>query len=82
MTVFELKIALIQILAEESGPEVDWDQIENLSERTYVRLTEPDTPQDFPQESVIGYLGGFRRRRGDRQFCEQQREWLRMYLQG
>ena len=48
MTVFELKIALIEILAEESGPEADWDHIENLSERTYVRLTEPDTPPGFP----------------------------------
>lgn len=80
MTINELKIELATILSYEEEQDVDWINIEYLSERTYVRLTEPDTPQDFPHEAVIGYLAGFQRRRHDREFAAQQRRWLMAYL--
>lgn len=78
MTLDELKAELIAILAEEEAR--NWEQVELLSERVYVRLTtEPDTPQAYPHEDVIGYLAGFMRRRSDEDFAEQQRQWLRSY---
>ncbi|MCL6729818.1 hypothetical protein [Sphingomonas hankyongi] len=80
MTIDELKAELSAILAQEDHFEADWASVEYLSERTYIRLTEPGTPQDFPQEEVIGYLAGFNRRRTDEQFGEQQRRWLRNFL--
>lgn len=80
MTLDQLKAELAAILAAEEASEIDWSNIEYLSERTYVRLTQPGTPQDFPQEDVIGYLAGFNRRRWDQQFGEQQRRWLRTFL--
>ena len=79
MTLDELKAELNAILTEEEAR--NWEQVELLSERTYVRLTtEPDTPQAYPQENVIGYLAGFIRRRSDEGFAEHQRQWLRSYL--
>ena len=80
MTLDELRRQLAAILAREECPEIDWGFVEFLCERTYVRLTEPGTPQDFPHEDVISYLAGFNRRRQDEQFAEQQRGWLRVYL--
>ena len=80
MTLDELKVGLAAILAEEESFEPDWERVEFLSNQTYVRLTEPETPQDFPHESVVCYLAGFVRRRLDRGFGEQQRCWLRTYL--
>ena len=80
MTLDELGFALAIILAEEEA--LNWEVVEALSERTYVRLTtEPETPQNYPHEEVIGYLAGFIRRRADPAFAEQQRRWLRSYLQ-
>ena len=81
MTLEELKSELANILAEEVHPKVNWADVEYLSEQAYIRLTEPGTPQDFPQEEVITYLAGFSRRRRDDKFAEQQRQWLRAYLQ-
>jgi hypothetical protein len=81
VTLDELKGDLAEILAEEHEAEINWTYVEFLSERTYVRLTEPGTSQDFPHEDVIGYLAGFNRRRWDNPFGEQQREWLRTFLQ-
>jgi hypothetical protein len=79
MTIDELRFALTVILAEEEASR--WEQVEALSERTYVRLTtEPETPQDYPHEDVIGYLAGFIRRRSDQVFAERQLDWLRSYL--
>jgi hypothetical protein len=79
MLLNELKFALAVILSEEEAG--NWEKVESLSERTYVRLTtEPETPQDYPHEDVIGYLAGFMRRRTDQAFAEQQRSWLRSYL--
>jgi hypothetical protein len=80
MTLDELKTELAAILAYEDVDEPDWSSVEFLSERTYIRLTEPGTSQDFPQENVIGYLAGFNRRRLDEQFGDQQRRWLRTFL--
>jgi hypothetical protein len=80
VTLNELKLELAAILAEEEALDADWDKIEYLSKQTYVRLTEPGTPQDYPYESVIGYLAGFVRRVGDEDFGARQREWLRSYL--
>ena len=81
MTLDELRIELAAILAEEDHPQVNWADVEFLSEQAYIRLTEPGTPQDFPQEEVIGYLAAFNRRRWDEKFAGQQRKWLRTYLQ-
>ena len=81
MTLDELRIALAGILDEEVQPQVNWADVEFLSERTYIRMTEPGTPQDFPQEEVISYLAAFNRRRVDGKFADQQRQWLRSYLQ-
>ena len=79
MTIDELKVELAAILTAEEAS--NWEGIEALSERTYIRLTaEPETPQDYPHEEVIGYLAGFMRRRSDRAFAEQQRGWVRSYL--
>lgn len=79
MTLDELKIELAAILSAEE--QLDWERVESLSERTYVRLTtESDTPQNYPHEDVIGYLAGFMRRRSDERFAEQQCLWLRSYL--
>jgi hypothetical protein len=80
MTLEELRAELAAILAREECPQVDWANVEFLSKRTYARLTEPGTPQDFPHEELIGYLAGFNRRRWDGEFGEQQRRWLRTYL--
>jgi hypothetical protein len=80
MTLDELRLELAAILAEEEVPSPDWAKVEFLSTQAYVRLTEPGTPQDFPHEDVIGYLAGFIRRRLDKRFGEQQREWIRSYL--
>jgi hypothetical protein len=80
MTLEELKIELAAILGEEEAPHANWESVEFLSEQTYLRLNEFGTPQDFPREDVIGYLGGFVRRRLDKRFGEQQRQWLRSYL--
>ena len=74
MTLEELKIELAAILGEEEAPHANWESVEFLSEQTYLRLNE------FPREDVIGYLGGFVRRRLDKRFGEQQRQWLRSYL--
>ena len=80
MTLDELGFALAIILAEEEAH--NWKAVEALSERAYIRLTtEPDTPRNYPHEEVIGYLAGFIRRRADTAFAEQQRRWLRSYLQ-
>lgn len=79
VTLDELRFALAIILAEEEA--LKWEEVEALSERTYVRLTtEAETPQDYPHEEVIGYLAGFMRRRSDRAFAQQQHRWLRAYL--
>jgi hypothetical protein len=79
MTLDELRFALTGILAQEEAN--NWDVVETLSEGTYVRLTsEPETPQNYPHEEVIGYLAGFIRRRSDPPFAEQQLRWLRGYL--
>jgi len=80
MTLEELKIELAAILGEEEAPHANWESVEFLSEQTYLRLNEFGTSQDFPREDVIGYLGGFVRRRLDKRFGEQQRQWLRSYL--
>jgi hypothetical protein len=81
MTIDELKVELAVILLADEA--CRWKSVEALSERTYVRLTtEPETPQDYPHEAVISYLAGFIRRRSDAPFAEQQRGWLRSYLQG
>jgi hypothetical protein len=80
MTPDELKIELATILSEEENPDVDWANVQFLSERAYLRLAEHGTSQDFPHEEVIGYLAGFNRRRSDDQFGEHQRQWLRMFL--
>ena len=79
MTLDELKIELAVILSAEEAS--NWERLERLSERTYIHLTtEPDTPQNYPYEDVIGYLAGFIRRRSDESFAEQQCLWLRSYL--
>lgn len=79
MLIEELKFALSVILTEEEAS--NWEAVEALSERTYVRLTtEGDTPQDYPHEDVIGYLAGFSRRQIDAAFALQQHRWLRTYL--
>lgn len=81
MTIDELKIELGKVLASEHEPDVDWEKVEALCERIYVRLTtEADTPQDFPHEDVIGYLAGFARRRSDPRFADQQHQWVQQYL--
>ena len=80
MTLDELRRDLGAILTQEEQADVDWEVVQLLSEQTYVRLTEPDTPQDFPHEDVIGYLAGFNRRRDDHQFGAHQRRWLRTFL--
>jgi hypothetical protein len=79
MLIEELRFALSVIETEEEAN--NWEAVEALSERTYVRLTtEGETPQDYPHENVIGYLAGFMRRRSDEAFAEQQRRWLATYL--
>ena len=79
MLIEELRFALSVILTEEEAS--NWEAVEALSERTYVRMTtEVETPQDYPHEDVIGYLAGFMRRRSDKAFAEQQRRWLATYL--
>ena len=80
MILSELKAELAAILAEEESSGVDWEGVEALCEQTYVRLTEPGIPQNFPQENVIGYLAGYNRRRTDQAFGERQRHWLREFL--
>ena len=75
----ELRFALSVIQTEEQAR--NWEAVEELSERTYVRLTtEGETPQEYPYEEVVGYLAGFMRRRSDQAFAEQQHRWLRSYL--
>jgi hypothetical protein len=79
MRIDELRFALSVILTEELAN--NWEAVEALSERTYVRLTtEDETPQAYPQDDVVGYLAGFMRRRSDKAFAEQQRRWLATYL--
>ena len=79
MTLDELKVELAAILSAEEAS--NWEGIEALSEKAYIRLTtEPETPQDYPHEEVIGYLAGFMRRRTDRPFAAQQHRWLQSYL--
>ena len=79
MTLDELKTELAAILAAEEAS--NWEGVEAISERTYIRLTtEPETPQDYPHEEVIGYLAGFMRRRRDAPFAGQQHRWLQCYL--
>ena len=79
MRMDELRFALSIILTEEEAS--NWEAVEALSERTYVRLTtEGETPQHYPHEDVMGYLAGFMRRRSDKGFAEQQRRWLATYL--
>ena len=79
MTLDELKIELAAVLSAEEAS--NWEGVEALSEHTYIRLTtEPETPQDYPHEEVIGYLAGFLRRQSDVPFAEQQHRWLQSYL--
>jgi hypothetical protein len=79
MRLDELRFALSVILAEEEAS--NWEAVEALSERTYVRLTtEDETLQDYPHEDVIGYLAAYMRRRSDKAFAEQQHRWLVTYL--
>ena len=79
MTPDELKVELAAILSAEEAS--DWEGVEALSEKTYVRLTtEPETPQDYPHEEVVSYLAGFARRRTDAAFAQQQHRWLQSYL--
>jgi hypothetical protein len=81
MAIDDLKAALAAILVEEERVEIDWDRIELLSERAYVRLvTMPDTLLKCPYEEVVDYLASFRRRQADADFGNEQREWLRAYL--
>ena len=82
MAIEDLRAALAAILVEEDRLEIDWDRIEILSERAYVRLvTAPDAPRDYPFEEVVDYLASFRRRRTDFRLAAAQREWLRTYLE-
>ena len=79
MLIEELRFALSAILSEEEAN--NWEAVEALSERTYVRLTtEEDTSQAYPHEDVIGYLAGFTRRRSDQGFADHQHRWLAGYL--
>jgi hypothetical protein len=79
MQIEELKFALSVIFSEEEAS--NWEAVEALSQRVYVRLTTEDgTPQSYPHEDVIGYLAGFARRQTDERFREQQQRWLRSYL--
>jgi hypothetical protein len=79
MTLDELNVELAAILSVEEAS--NWESVEALSEQTYIRLTtEPETPQDYPHEEVIGFLAGFMRRRSDTAFAEQQHRWLQAYL--
>ena len=79
MRIEELRFALSVILTEEEAS--NWEAVEAISERTYVRLTtEGETSQDYPHEDVIGYLAGFQRRHSDKAFAEQQHRWLVSYL--
>jgi hypothetical protein len=79
MLIEELRFALSAILSEEEAN--NWEAVEVLSERTYVRLTtEDDTSQDYLDEDVIGYLAGFTRRRSDQGFADHQHRWLAGYL--
>ena len=80
MTVDQLKEQLAAVLEQKEEDQPDWASVEFLSERTYIRLTEPGTPQNFPQDEVISYLAGFNRRRSDQNFAKQQRRWLRAFL--
>ena len=80
MTLDELKMELSAILTCEADTQVDWESVQRLSQRTYTRLTEPGTSQEFPHEDVFGFLAGFNRRRVDPSFAEQQRLWLRTFL--
>ena len=76
MRIDELKFALSVILTEEEAS--NWEAVEALSERTYVRLTTEG--EAYPHEDVIGYLAGFMRRRSDKAFAAQQHRWLVTYL--
>jgi len=79
MLIEALRIELSAILSEEEAN--NWEAVEVLSERTYVRLTtEDDTSQDYLDEDVIGYLAGFTRRRSDQGFADHQHRWLAGYL--
>ena len=79
MLISELRFALSVIASEEEAS--NWEAVEAISERTYVRLTtEEATLRDYPQEDVIAYLAGFGRRRTDPDFAEKQRDWLRTFL--
>jgi hypothetical protein len=79
MRIEELRFALSVLISEEEAS--NWDSVEALSQRIYVRLTtEDDTPQDYPREDVIGYLAGYARRQSDDAFRQQQHRWLRSYL--
>lgn len=79
MTLDELKTDLAAILCAEEA--ANWEGVEILSERTYIRLmTEDETPQDYPHEAVVGFLAGYIRRRSDAPFAAQQHRWLQSYL--
>jgi len=80
VTVPDLKTELAAILSFEEAADPNWAMVEFLSAETYARLTDPDTMQDFPREDVIAYLAGFLRRRLDKGFGDQQRQWLRSFL--
>ena len=80
MTLDELRVDLALILAQEEQHDTDWAVVEALSEAAFVRLSEPETLKNFPREDVIVYLAGHQRRRFDRGFREQQRQWLRTFL--
>jgi hypothetical protein len=80
MQIPELRFALSVLLSEEEAN--NWEAVEALSERIYIRLTtEDDTPQNYPHEDVIGYLAGYVRRRTDKAFADQQHRLLKPYLE-
>ena len=76
MNADDLKHRLGQILAQEEGPDVDWNTVAEMS----AQLSEECGPSMDP--IAAGYLESVEQRRSDPAFAQSQRSQLVLYLRG
>lgn len=75
----ELRAALREILAEESGPNPDWDRVEALCRALEARLME--VPDLDCADSVWHFVDDTRMRRQDAAYGEWQRDLVVRYVE-
>lgn len=80
MTLAELRTALREILAAEEQPEVDWQAVESLVDKTLQRLNLEPAP-DYPYDIVYHFLDDPDVRQKDSGYAQVQRERLRTWLE-